>query len=195
MAMTDTEFEEAAPAQGAARGQKSPEAFRTISEVSTDLDVPQHVLRFWETKFSQIRPLKRAGGRRYYRPDDLDLLRGIRHLLYSDGFTIKGVQKLLREQGARAVMETGRAAQLAAAAPARTRSAARARSPVAPPPVEALPPELAGAQSPAGELNSLVVAGPLDGDQRAAMQSALGSLVDLRSWFDGQRNRLARRAA
>jgi DNA-binding transcriptional MerR regulator len=76
---------------------KSAAAFRTISEVSEELDVPQHVLRFWETKFSQVRPLKRGGGRRYYRPEDIDLLRRIRKLLYTDGFTIKGVQKLLRE--------------------------------------------------------------------------------------------------
>ena len=89
---------------------KSPDAFRTISEVASDLDVPQHVLRFWETKFAQVKPLKRAGGRRYYRPEDLDLLRGIRTLLYTDGFTIKGVQKVLREQGIRYVMETGRMA-------------------------------------------------------------------------------------
>jgi len=88
--------------------QKSPEAFRTISEVAVELDVPQHVLRFWETKFATIKPLKRGGGRRYYRPDDLDLLRGIRSLLYRDGLTIKGVQKILREQGARYVMELGR---------------------------------------------------------------------------------------
>jgi DNA-binding transcriptional MerR regulator len=88
--------------------QKSPEAFRTISEVAADLDVPQHVLRFWETKFATVKPLKRGGGRRYYRPDDLDLLRGIRSLLYSDGLTIKGVQKVLREQGPRYVMELGR---------------------------------------------------------------------------------------
>ena len=84
---------------------KSAEAFRTISEVATDLDVPQHVLRFWETKFSQVKPLKRGGGRRYYRPEDIDLLRGIRALLYTDGFTIKGVQKVLREQGVRTVAE------------------------------------------------------------------------------------------
>src|SRR6266566_4747946 len=90
--------------------QKSPEAFRTISEVAADLDVPQHVLRFWETKFATVKPLKRGGGRRYYRPDDLDLLRGIRSLLYSDGLTIKGVQKILREQGQRYVMELGRGA-------------------------------------------------------------------------------------
>lgn len=76
---------------------KSAAAFRTISEVSGELDVPQHVLRFWEGKFSQVRPLKRGGGRRYYRPEDIDLLRRIRDLLYSDGYTIKGVQRLLRE--------------------------------------------------------------------------------------------------
>src|SRR5256885_12519678 len=88
--------------------QKWREAFRTISEVAADLDVPQHVLRFGETKFATVKPLKRGGGRRYYRPDDLDLLKGIRSLLYSDGLTIKGVQKILREQGPRYVMELGR---------------------------------------------------------------------------------------
>jgi DNA-binding transcriptional MerR regulator len=82
---------------------KAPEAFRTISEVADDLDVPQHVLRFWESRFPQIRPMKRGGGRRYYRPDDVDLLRGIRHLLYGQGFTIRGVQRILREQGPRFV--------------------------------------------------------------------------------------------
>ena len=86
-------------------GGKSAAAFRTISEVAEDLDVPQHVLRFWETKFSQVRPLKRGGGRRYYRPEDVDLLRHIRDLLYSDGYTIKGVQRLLRESGGRAIVE------------------------------------------------------------------------------------------
>jgi len=84
---------------------KSPDAFRTISEVADDLDLPQHVLRFWETRFSQIKPLKRGGGRRYYRPDDVELLRGIRHLLYGEGYTIKGVQRILKEQGARFVMQ------------------------------------------------------------------------------------------
>lgn len=83
--------------------EKSPEAFRTISEVSDELDLPQHVLRFWESKFAMIKPLKRGGGRRYYRPGDIDLLRGIRHLLYTEGFTIKGVQKILRDQGVRYV--------------------------------------------------------------------------------------------
>jgi DNA-binding transcriptional MerR regulator len=79
------------------RAGKAAGAFRTISEVATDLDVPQHVLRFWETRFAQIRPLKRAGGRRYYRPEDVDLLRRIRQLLYNNGYTIKGVQRLLRD--------------------------------------------------------------------------------------------------
>ncbi len=89
------------PARRGDRVRKSASAFRTISEVSDELDVPQHVLRFWETKFSQIRPMKRGGGRRYYRPEDITLLRGIRELLYADGYTIKGVQKLLRQHGVR----------------------------------------------------------------------------------------------
>jgi len=87
------------------RTRKSETAFRTISEVADVLDVQQHVLRFWETKFSQIRPLKRGGGRRYYRPEDLALLKRIHHLLYTEGYTIKGVQKLLKEQGKKAVVE------------------------------------------------------------------------------------------
>jgi len=83
--------------------EKSPEAFRTIREVADAMDLPQHVLRFWETRFPQIRPLKRAGGRRYYRPDDVERLRLIRRLLYDEGYTIKGVQKLFKEQGAQAM--------------------------------------------------------------------------------------------
>jgi DNA-binding transcriptional MerR regulator len=79
--------------------EKSPDAFRTISEVADDLDIPQHVLRFWETRFTQIKPMKRSGGRRYYRPDDVDLLRGIRRLLYGEGYTIRGVQRILKEHG------------------------------------------------------------------------------------------------
>jgi len=86
---------------------KSPDAFRTISEVADELDLPQHVLRFWETRFSQIKPLKRGGGRRYYRPTDVDLLNGIRHLLYDQGYTIKGVQKILRESGVQFVVAIG----------------------------------------------------------------------------------------
>jgi DNA-binding transcriptional MerR regulator len=98
--------------------EKGPDAFRTISEVAQDLELPQHVLRFWETRFAQIKPLKRGGGRRYYRPDDVDLLRGIRHLLYGDGYTIRGVQQILREQGVRHVQAIGREAEVSAPAPA-----------------------------------------------------------------------------
>lgn len=87
--------------------KKSPNAFRTISEVADVLEVPAHVLRFWESKFSQIKPVKRSGGRRYYRPTDVNLIRGIRGLLYSDGLTIKGVQKVLREKGVKHVMNLG----------------------------------------------------------------------------------------
>jgi DNA-binding transcriptional MerR regulator len=89
---------------------KSPEAFRTISEVAQDMDLPQHVLRFWETRFPQIKPLKRGGGRRYYRPDDVELLRAIKEFLYGEGYTIKGVQKLLREQGVPGLLRSARGA-------------------------------------------------------------------------------------
>jgi DNA-binding transcriptional MerR regulator len=116
--------------QGVARSSrmdKSPDAFRTISEVAEDLDLPQHVLRFWETRFTQIKPMKRGGGRRYYRPQDVDLIKGIRHLLYDQGYTIKGVQKLLRENGNQfiAAVGTGDMAAVAAIA-ARKQEAAQA---------------------------------------------------------------------
>jgi len=88
--------------------EKAPDAFRTISEVADEIDVPQHVLRFWESRFPQIKPMKRGGGRRYYRPDDVDLLRGIRHLLYGEGYTIRGVQRILREHGAGFVQDVWR---------------------------------------------------------------------------------------
>jgi len=94
------------------RSRKSDTAFRTISEVADALDVQQHVLRFWETKFSQVRPLKRGGGRRYYRPEDIALLQRIHHLLYTEGYTIKGVQKLLKEQGKKAVIEAAQPANI-----------------------------------------------------------------------------------
>jgi|KBSMisStaDraftv2_1062788.scaffolds.fasta_scaffold218904_1 DNA-binding transcriptional MerR regulator len=100
-----------------AYSHKSAEAFRTISEVAIELDVPQHVLRFWESRFTQIKPVKRAGGRRFYRPEDIDLLKGIRALLYHDGFTIKGVQKVLKERGLRHVADVGRGAEPAAPEP------------------------------------------------------------------------------
>ncbi len=98
---------------------KSASAFRTISEVAEQLDVPQHVLRFWETKFSTVRPLKRGGGRRYYRPEDIDLIRQIRNLLYADGYTIKGVQRLMREGQLKMVAAQVSAKGAKSAAPAR----------------------------------------------------------------------------
>lgn len=104
---------------------KSAEAFRTIGEVAEELDVPKHVLRFWEGKFPQIRPMKRGGGRRYYRPEDMELLRGIRHLLHAEGYTIKGVQKILREQGIDQVKRASRAALALAAADGEKRKRGR----------------------------------------------------------------------
>src|SRR2546421_7650993 len=88
--------------------EKAPDAFRTISEVAEELDLPQHVLRFWETRFVQIKPMKRGGGRRYYRPEDVDLLRGIRHLLYGEGYTIRGVQRILKDEGIKFVQAVWR---------------------------------------------------------------------------------------
>src|ERR1700722_6867913 len=97
--MSDPADDVGTPAGARARPKKAPNAFRTISEVADELHIPQHVLRFWETKFPQVKPLKRGGGRRYYRPDDILLLRRISDLLYIQGYTIKGVQRLLREGG------------------------------------------------------------------------------------------------
>ncbi len=116
---------------------KSPDAFRTISEVAEDLDLPQHVLRFWETRFTQIKPLKRGGGRRYYRPDDVALIMGLKSLLYGQGYTIKGVQRILKEQGVRHVQAIGRGQVTPAPAPAGEReaeaAAADAAAPMPPP--------------------------------------------------------------
>lgn len=116
---------------------KTAEAFRTISEVADELEVPKHVLRFWEGRFPQIRPMKRGGGRRYYRPEDMSLLRGICHLLHAEGYTIKGVQKILREQGVDQVKRFGSepatvaAPVVVAAAPAAKRGARSGRQPAA----------------------------------------------------------------
>jgi DNA-binding transcriptional MerR regulator len=131
---------------------KDPEAFRTISEVADDMKLPQHVLRFWETRFPQIKPLKRGGGRRYYRPDDVELLRAIKDLLYGEGYTIKCVQKLLREQGAAAVAKSAsraaagdearapvRAAPLAETTPAESPAPEAADDPAAPPQLSPAP--------------------------------------------------------
>jgi DNA-binding transcriptional MerR regulator len=139
--------------------EKSSSAFRTISEVAAELDVPKHVLRFWEGKFPQLRPMKRGGGRRYYRPEDVDLLRGIRWLLYSDGYTIKGVQRILRDNGVKFVKHCWRdeagdvvqgdpepsfqipnlAAEAASAARRTPRAGARATAQPASPPKAAAP--------------------------------------------------------
>ena len=115
--------------------EKAPDAFRTISEVADDLDLPQHVLRFWETRFQQIKPLKRGGGRRYYRPDDIDLLRGIRHLLYGEGYTIRGAQRILKDSGIKFVQGVWKpgAAQPTRAGEAREPEPAEPLQPARPP--------------------------------------------------------------
>ncbi len=137
--------------------EKSPEAYRTIREVADSMDLPQHVLRFWETRFPQIRPLKRAGGRRYYRPDDIERLRLIRRLLYDEGYTIKGVQKLFKEQGVQAL----------------SGGAASHSGP---------PAELAnGGAPPAGSTNGAGMSRPksnLADDDLAALREALAAIVD-----------------
>ncbi|MEM6438576.1 MAG: MerR family transcriptional regulator [Pseudomonadota bacterium] len=128
---------------------KSPNAFRTISEVSETLDVPAHVLRFWESKFPQVKPVKRGGGRRYYRPDDVTLLTGIRELLYEDGLTIKGVQKIFREKGVKHV--TARGAELSGdPAPAVNGAGAASAGPAETAPAETTPtPEPSAPEAPA----------------------------------------------
>jgi len=166
---------------------KSPEAFRTISEVANELDVPQHVLRFWETKFSQIKPMKRAGGRRYYRPDDVALLQGIKTLLYTDGFTIKGVKKVLREQGLRYVIETGRMV----GKDDRALPVKRAEPPKAEEIVEAR--EVGIAEQP------IVTGGAsakpdISEDQRASLELILEELLEMKFSLDGAREGLAKAA-
>ena len=171
---------------------KAPDAFRTISEVADDLDIPQHVLRFWESRFPQIRPMKRAGGRRYYRPDDVDLLRGVRHLLYGEGYTIRGVQRILREQGPKfvqAVWQPGAAQPVAqpddqatdvAAEQLPPDEAARTlfgllRAPAAEQPGEAEAPEAGTAAVPRPSLSR---------DQVRRLQSALQELSECRQLID-----------
>jgi DNA-binding transcriptional MerR regulator len=151
---------------------KSPDAFRTISEVADDLDVPQHVLRFWETRFTQIKPLKRGGGRRYYRPDDVDLLRGLKRLLYGEGYTIKGVQRILKERGPRHVIAIARGAPIEAEG---GESGPAAKAMQRTPAMRAEPPH---GDLPAGEsqLRSAApanVAGPATGDDESYVQRAM----------------------
>jgi DNA-binding transcriptional MerR regulator len=180
----------AIPAGVPAPGGKSAEAFRTISEVACDLDVPQHVLRFWETRFAQVKPIKRAGGRRYYRPEDVDLLRGIRSLLYADGFTIKGVQKVLRERGLRHVAEIGRGEAVYARETARAQSenAAEVWSEEATY-ARAIMADLARAHGQDGNNASEEIGArpQLDEDQRTKLEILLAELLQMKSRLRGAR--------
>ena len=165
---------------------KAPDAFRTISEAAEELDVPQHVLRFWETRFAQIKPMKRAGGRRYYRPADVGLLKGIRSLLYSEGYTIRGVQRILKEEGAAHVTGVGRG-----------EIAARKREPeVAAPPGEAKgaaalakpAPGLAPLARPGGALDEATkVVHRLSETHADSLKAALRDLGDARKLLDSSR--------
>jgi DNA-binding transcriptional MerR regulator len=174
--------------------EKAPEAFRTISEVAEDLDIPQHVLRFWESRFSHIKPMKRGGGRRYYRPEDVALLRGIRHLLYGQGYTIRGVQRILREQGVRfvqTVWEEGAEqlppSDLDAIAPDEAAASAGLFEGSRPPeparerrePTFALADEVPSAAPPRGTLTAR---------QRQALQTALGELAECQRLLDAAIN-------
>jgi DNA-binding transcriptional MerR regulator len=167
--------------------EKSPEAFRTISEVATELDIPQHVLRFWESRFAQVRPVKRAGGRRYYRPEDVDLLRGIRALLYREGFTIKGAQKVLRDRGLRHVVELGRATIVAPIAfsapepqPDEPRHARAVLAVVERAHTEADATGIENAEIDSGDFGDHI-ANELAGQERARLDALLGELVQLKS--------------
>ncbi|PWL18088.1 MerR family transcriptional regulator [Falsochrobactrum shanghaiense] len=168
--------------------EKSPDAFRTISEVAEDLDLPQHVLRFWETRFTQIKPMKRGGGRRYYRPLDVGLLKGIRHLLYDQGYTIKGVQRLLREHNTQFIIALGNGDVQAIEAIAHQKQAAENAD------QEMALPNGIKAPQPARKLFGLLKGeedGPIgaDGkrpskDNRALLQEALFDLLECKRLLD-----------
>lgn len=166
---------------------KAVEAFRTISEVAEELDVPKHVLRFWEVKFPQVRPMKRGGGRRYYRPEDLELLRGIRHLLHVEGYTIRGVQKILRLQGIEQVKQSPRpmTEQLQAdhAAPALERS----QSTLDEPGTRAASPLASGA-------GASDIIRELSPPQRRLIEAALAELESCRRLLTSAPDTAARRA-
>jgi DNA-binding transcriptional MerR regulator len=152
---------------------KAPDAFRTISEAADDLGLPQHVLRFWETRFTQIKPLKRGGGRRYYRPDDLEFLRGLKHLLHAERYTIKGVQKIIKEQGVKAVQSAWKNTELGAddVKPAAMPQAVRVPEPRMIPPVQ----ETAGGSAfRAGHTTAL------NAPVRVKLEAALAELMDCR---------------
>lgn len=172
--------------------EKSPDAFRTISEAAEELDLPQHVLRFWETRFNQIKPMKRGGGRRYYRPQDVELIKGIRHMLYDQGYTIKGVQKLLRENGNQFVVAVGRGDMAAVEAITQRRQTETEESQAG----KADEEELVGAPKAKpnkrffgigrGEQDGPVSAdsGRLSRDNRALLQEALFDLLECKRLLD-----------
>jgi len=157
---------------------KTAEAFRTISEVAGELDVPKHVLRFWEGRFPQIKPMKRGGGRRYYRPEDLQLLRGICHLLHAEGYTIKGVQKILREQGVDQVKQVGTELRLPGATAAAVTAKGRSTR------------MLPGAQQPSKARASASASRPQSAnavpDMRAHVKAAIAELEICRSLLLGK---------
>jgi DNA-binding transcriptional MerR regulator len=162
--------------------EKSPEAFRTISEVATSMELPQHVLRFWETRFPQIRPLKRAGGRRYYRPDDVERLRLIKRLLYDEGYTIKGVQKLFKEQGVQALTSGG----------VEPRPVSAAGEPAAPQPgpsplADVRPPPGTAPLIPAVELPIETPPFAHRGEELAALRAALAEIAEAARLLDQAR--------
>lgn len=175
---------------------KSPDAFRTISEVAEDLDLPQHVLRFWETRFSQIKPMKRGGGRRYYRPDDVDLLKGIRTLLYDQGYTIKGVQKLLKQNGNKFVIAIGAgdmaAVEALSASMAEDKPAPRQPAPAAEDDQLVGKPRLPstrrffglGGEAGKAEPEPAETGGGLKRDDRALLQEALYDLLECKRLLD-----------
>lgn len=176
--LEDSSYKKVDPAAIAAAGdlksgKKAQGAFRTISEVADELDVQQHVLRFWETKFSQVKPLKRGGGRRYYRPEDVALLKHIHYLLYTEGYTIKGVQKLLKGQGKNQIA----AQQMASEAP----------EPMMAPKVQT--PAANASQAPQAQAEAPVVS--LSGHQRAALETMLDELKALRSLFPQEESNAA----
>lgn len=173
---------------------KAPDAFRTISEVAEELELPQHVLRFWETRFTQIKPMKRGGGRRYYRPEDVDLLRGIRLLLYGQGFTIRGVQRLLKDKGVAFVVSVGQTGSV------QTVTAADMDEEAAPPverqPHSEPPAPLFEASVPAAQAAEPPPAPPppviqtvfaLSTDQRRKIESALTELVEAKELLEQAR--------
>jgi DNA-binding transcriptional MerR regulator len=162
--------------------EKAPGAFRTISEVALELELPQHVLRFWESRFHEIRPMKRGGGRRYYRPEDLDLLRGIRHLLYGEGYTIRGVQRLLREQGVHFVQNVW---QPGAPQPSRQAGEEDEEAERLPEPQGALPlPSLGDVGDEQSSHEPFAAAGSLTRDDLQKLRAALHDLTECRRILD-----------